>query len=139
MPLELAGPALPRRLVCICTPLGLHPENFFPEKAGADYASTPYLDILKEFRADYTVVRGYRVVTNARGGFFDAAVRPGDAVVAGGVLGTITNVFGELVETLTAPEDALVIGVSTYPAWPSGGWLLELGTGVKVERGRPRN
>ena len=90
-------------------------------------------------RADYTVVRGYRVVTNARGGFFDAAVRPGDAVVAGGVLGTITNVFGELVETLTAPEDALVIGVSTYPAWPSGGWLLELGTGVKVERGRPRN
>lgn len=89
-------------------------------------------------RAEYTVVRGYRVATNARGGFFDAAVKPGDAVVAGGTLGTITNVYGELVETLTAPVDAVVLGVSTYPAWPSGGWLVELGTGITVEKGRPR-
>ena len=27
----------PRRMVCICTPLGLHPPYFFPEKAGKDY------------------------------------------------------------------------------------------------------
>ena len=26
-----------RRMVCICTPLGLHPEFFFPEKPGKDY------------------------------------------------------------------------------------------------------
>jgi len=51
---------------------------------------------------------------------------------------TITNVFGEVVETLTAPVDAVVIGVSTYPAWPTGGWLIELGTGGTVVRGRPR-
>ena len=51
-----AGP--PRRMVCICTPLGLHPANFFPERAGRDYGSTPYLDVLRDYRDDLTVVSG---------------------------------------------------------------------------------
>jgi hypothetical protein len=55
-----AAPAakIPRRMVCICTPLGVHPSNFFPEKPGKDYASTPYLDVLKDFRTDSTVISG---------------------------------------------------------------------------------
>jgi hypothetical protein len=48
----------PRRMVCICTPLGLHPANFFPERPGRDYALTPYLDVLRDFRNDFTVVSG---------------------------------------------------------------------------------
>src|SRR3954447_16987808 len=48
----------PRRMVCICTPLGLHPPHFFPEKAGKGYALTPYLEVLKDFRDDLTVVSG---------------------------------------------------------------------------------
>lgn len=48
----------PRRLVCINTPLGLHPPFFFPSKAGRDYPLTPYLDVLKEFRNDFTVISG---------------------------------------------------------------------------------
>lgn len=48
----------PCRLVCVCTPLGLHPPYFFPEKAGADYPLTPYLEVLKDFRQDFTVVSG---------------------------------------------------------------------------------
>lgn len=47
-----------RRMVCICAPLSLHPDNFFPKKAGKDYESTPYLDIVKDFRDDFTVVSG---------------------------------------------------------------------------------
>lgn len=47
-----------RRMICICTPLGLHPTNFFPEKTGADYESTPYLDVLKDHRKQYTVISG---------------------------------------------------------------------------------
>src|SRR6188472_4250802 len=47
-----------RRMVCVCAPLGLHPEYFFPEKAGADYELTPYLEVLKEFRGQFTVVSG---------------------------------------------------------------------------------
>jgi len=52
-----ARPA-PRRMVCICAPLGLHPDNFFPEQAGRDYALSPYLEILKEFRDEFTVISG---------------------------------------------------------------------------------
>lgn len=47
-----------RRMVCICTPLGIHAPNFFPEKPGDDYALTPYLEALSEFRKDFTVVSG---------------------------------------------------------------------------------
>lgn len=50
--------AVPRRMVCICTPLGLYPPHFFPEKAGKDYELTPYLELLKEYRDDFTVISG---------------------------------------------------------------------------------
>jgi len=79
----------------------------------------------------YTVVTGYRIVTNARGGFFDAAVKPGDRVKEGSVLGTITDVYGDTVETMRAPAGSdIVLGVGTYPAAPTGGWLFELGSGL---------
>jgi uncharacterized protein DUF1552 len=48
----------PRRMVCINTPLGLHPPAFFPEKAGKDYALSPYLEVVKDFREDLTVISG---------------------------------------------------------------------------------
>ena len=48
----------PRRMVCICTPLSVHPEFFFPEKAGKDFELTPYLEPLKELRDDFTVISG---------------------------------------------------------------------------------
>jgi hypothetical protein len=47
-----------RRMVCICTPLGLHPDNFIPKEAGKDYALTPYLETIKDYRDDLTVVSG---------------------------------------------------------------------------------
>src|SRR6516165_2694077 len=51
-----AGPI--RRMVCINTPLGLHPPFFFPTSAGKDYELSPYLEVLKEFRNDFTVMSG---------------------------------------------------------------------------------
>ncbi len=48
----------PRRMVCICTPLGLHPANFFPQAAGRDYALTPYLEPFRDMRNDFTVISG---------------------------------------------------------------------------------
>ncbi len=48
----------PRRMVCINTPLGMHPSAFFPEKAGKDYPLSPYLEWLKELRNDFTVISG---------------------------------------------------------------------------------
>ena len=48
----------PRRMICICAPLGLHPDNFFPTKSGYDYTLSPYLEILKDHRDDFTVISG---------------------------------------------------------------------------------
>jgi len=48
----------PRRMVCICTPLGLHAPFFFPDAPGKEYSATPYLEVLKDLRDDYTVISG---------------------------------------------------------------------------------
>ena len=58
-----ATPAVKRRMVCINTPLGVHPANFFPQPSqsgsgGRDYELSPYLEVLKEFREDFTVISG---------------------------------------------------------------------------------
>jgi hypothetical protein len=47
-----------RRMVCINTSLGMHPGYFFPEKAGKDYALSPYLEVIKDIRDDFTVISG---------------------------------------------------------------------------------
>jgi hypothetical protein len=47
-----------RRMVCVCTPLGLHPPYFFPTRAGRDYPHTPYLEVMKDLREDFTVFSG---------------------------------------------------------------------------------
>lgn len=49
---------VPRRMVCICAPLGFYPGNFFPVQAGRDYAPSPYLDLLRAWREDFTVISG---------------------------------------------------------------------------------
>ena len=48
----------PRRMICVCAPLGLHPENFFPTEVGTKYRLSPYLEILGDYRDDLTVVSG---------------------------------------------------------------------------------
>src|SRR5688500_527002 len=53
-----AEAAAPRRMVCICTPLGLHAPHLFPQTPGEDYELTPYLEILKEHREDFTLISG---------------------------------------------------------------------------------
>ena len=58
--LGYAGPApeSPRRFVGMMTNMGILPDYFFPKNEGRDYESTPYLDYLKEHRADMTVFSG---------------------------------------------------------------------------------
>ncbi len=58
-----AAPAVKRRMVCINTPLGVHPPYFFPEPSQSgqgvrDYELSPYLEVLKDFRDDFTVISG---------------------------------------------------------------------------------
>lgn len=50
--------ATPRRMVCICTPLGVHAPNFFPTEPGKDYQPSPYLEPFQDLRDDFTVISG---------------------------------------------------------------------------------
>jgi hypothetical protein len=50
--------AVPRRMICIETNMGILPQFFFPEKAGRDYELSPYLQKLAANRNDFTVFSG---------------------------------------------------------------------------------
>jgi hypothetical protein len=79
-----AADVAPRRLVAICTNLGVHEPNFIPGTAGRDFALTPYLEPLVDFRERITVVSGtsHPGVGNghsAEASFLTAAPHPGTA------------------------------------------------------------
>lgn len=48
----------PKRMVMICSTLGLHPPSLFPQAPGSDYESTEYLDLLRDHRSDFTLFSG---------------------------------------------------------------------------------
>jgi hypothetical protein len=48
----------PRRMVFICTTLGLHPGSFWPKTPGSKYESTEYLKILEDHRDQMTLFSG---------------------------------------------------------------------------------
>ena len=48
----------PRRMLAICNNLGLVPGAFFPQESGRNYAMSPYLEVLREHRDDFTVFSG---------------------------------------------------------------------------------
>lgn len=46
------------RMVTVCASLGIHAPFLFPKTMGRDYEVTPYLEILKDFRNDFTLFSG---------------------------------------------------------------------------------
>src|SRR5687768_1403843 len=48
----------PKRMVAVCTSLGIYGPALFPKETGRDYTSTPYLDLIKEHRNDFTLFSG---------------------------------------------------------------------------------
>ena len=50
--------AAKRRLVAVNVGLGLHAPNIVPAQAGGNYALTPYLDAIGEFRDQWTFISG---------------------------------------------------------------------------------
>lgn len=69
MPRAMASAsAAPRRMICICTSLGLHAPFFFPKTGGSDYEVTPYLEKLQPHRQDFTVFSGLSHLGNEAAG-----------------------------------------------------------------------
>jgi len=56
--LRAAAATPPRRFIAMCSTLGFHPAYFFPKGAGRGYEGSPYLDLLKAHRDDFTVFSG---------------------------------------------------------------------------------
>ena len=57
-PAFAAATGPPKRLIFLCTTLGLHPPNLWPKTIGKDYESTPYLKLLQEHRDEFTLFSG---------------------------------------------------------------------------------
>jgi len=53
-----SAPTLKRRLVAICTTLGIHPQFLFPAGTGRGYQPSPYSQVIEAFRNDFTLFSG---------------------------------------------------------------------------------
>lgn len=69
---------------------------------------------------DQKVLKEYFMVGTRHGGLFYLKVTPGQFVPKGGVLGTVQNLLGEIIETVTAPKDGVVLLVRHCPVVNSG-------------------
>ncbi len=65
------------------------------------------------------------------GGFLDVKVRVMELVEAGQEIATLTDPFGDLIRSYTAPYDGIVIGHSVDPVASTGARILHLGTLAK--------
>src|SRR3954465_15773736 len=121
----------PRRFFGICNNLGLLPPNFFPKQTGRDYELSPYLQILKEHRNDFTVFSGVSH-PDVDGGhpadncFLTAAPHPG----SGGFRNTISldQYIAERIGHLTRFQ-SLTLGVNVQQGQRSLSWT---GSGVLI-------
>src|SRR6516162_5007369 len=121
----------PRRMLAICNNLGLLPEQFFPKDAGHDYTLSPYLEVLKDHRNDFTVFSGVWH-PDVDGGhpadncFLTAAPHPGSA----GFRNTISldQYIGERIGHLTR-FPSLTLGVNVQQGIRSLSWT---GSGVLI-------
>ena len=125
-----SGPK-PRRMFGICNNLGVLPEHFFPKESGCNYTLSPYLEILNDYRNDFTVFSGVSH-PDVDGGhpadncFLTAAPHPGSA----GFHNTISldQYIGERIGHLTR-FPSLTLGVNVQQGVRSLSWT---GSGVMI-------
>src|SRR5215472_5117793 len=121
----------PRRMFGICNNLGVLSDQFFPANAGPDYQLSPYLELLREHRNDFTVFSGVSH-PDVDGGhpadncFLTAAPHPG----RGNFRNTISldQYIGERIGHLTR-FPTLTLGVNIQQgqrslSWTSSGVLI---------------
>src|SRR5437773_4413909 len=113
-----------RRMLGICNNLGLLPEEFFPTESGRDYTLSPYLEVLREHRNDFTILSGVSH-PDVDGGhpadncFLTAAPHPG----SGGFRNTISldQYMSERIGHLTR-FPSLTLGVNVQRGQRSLSW-----------------
>ena len=139
-------------MFCICNNLGVLPEPFFPEDAGRDYTPSPYLKLLQEHRADFTVLSGVSH-PNVDGGhpsdisFLTAAPHPASSSFRNSI--SLDQLVAERIGNLTRfPSLTLAVnggrglswtrtGVAIPPEGQASGVFKQLflqGTPAEIER-----
>lgn len=124
-------PGVPRRFLGVCNNLGLLPEKFFPTEAGRGYTLSPYLEVLRQHREQFTVMSGV-MHPDVDGGhpadncFLTAAPHPG----SGGFRNTISldQYAAEEIGHLTR-FPSLTLGVNVAQGSRSLSWT---GSGVLI-------
>ncbi|MBN9690679.1 MAG: DUF1552 domain-containing protein [Verrucomicrobia bacterium] len=131
---DSSGPPLglgakPRRLFGICNNLGLRPDLFFPKDVGPNYTLSPYLELLRDYRNDFTVFSGASH-PNVDGGhpsdiaFLTAAPHPASSSFRNTI--SLDQLIAERIGTLTR-FPSLTLAVN------GGGRALSwTGTGVAI-------
>jgi len=129
----VASEPVPRRMLAVCNNLGLLPEKFFPaaDQLGRGYSLSPYLEVLRGHRENFTVFSGVWH-PDVDGGhpadncFLTAAPHPG----SGGFRNTISldQYVAERIGHLTR-FPSLTLGVNVQQGQRSLSWT---GSGVLI-------
>jgi hypothetical protein len=82
-------------------------------------------------RQDQQLVERFLWLRTEAPGWWQPAVDVGETVAAGDRLGTVLDGFGEVIETITAPETGVPLFLTSSPAVQPGGLLLGLGAGLR--------
>jgi hypothetical protein len=121
----LAPGATPRRMFGICNNLGLLPEHFFPSGSGRDYQPSRYLQLLQEYRNDFTVFSGVSH-PNVDGGhpsdisFLTAAPHPGSSSFRNTI--SLDQYIAERIGTFTRfPSLTLAVNGNRSLSWTGSG------------------
>jgi predicted deacylase len=80
-----------------------------------------------EPRPSPRVLRGFRIVTSSRGGFFEDGVQLGDEVTEGQQLTRVVDAYGDVIEEILAPVPGVVLTIPVNPAAGTGTWAYEIG------------
>jgi uncharacterized protein len=82
-------------------------------------------------RADMRSVGRFVWLRCEHGGWWEPSVRAGDEVRAGAKLGNVQSLFGDVLEEIAAPDDGVVLFLTSSPAVADDGLLLGLGADVR--------
>ena len=152
--LSRAQAASPKRMVNICSTLGLYSDSWFPKTAGAGYEATEYLSLIDAHRDRYTLFSGFahqeqsgRQPHNSEITFLTAARRPGlDGFrntisvdqVAANHLGYVTRFPSVVLGTITGQSQSFTRSGAMVPADTSPAELFRKlflqGTPEELER-----
>ncbi len=152
--LARAAAGAPKRLVTVCSTLGLYSSSWFPRTAGADYEATEYLKLLDQHRSRYTLFSGFsheeqsgRQPHNSEITWLTAARRPGldgfrNSIsvdqVAANHLGYVTRFPSVVLGTATPASQSYTTSGAMVPAETSPANLFRKlflqGTPEEVER-----